>query len=210
MSTRRARLRWSAKKWYDVYTPEYFGNKSILSVPSLSPENLIGRKVEVSLFEITGDPSHYQILVGFKIFKVEGLNAYTIFWGHEYSRDSVRSIIRRGSTKIEHVVDAVTSDNYIIRIKGLVLTRFHASHSQCTAIRKIMESSLKETISQMSLPQLAPELVMGRIDSIVHNNVKKIHSIRKTGMEKSRVIRPPPEIQAIFSGKAMVKASVET
>ncbi len=198
-TAKKPKTKWSAKEWYTVVAPPYFGEKVLGSIPANSPEQLIGRKTEVSLYDITEDPAHYQIKLFFKVVSVDGSRARTIFWGHEYTRDYLRSLVRRGSSKIDAIVDASTADNFKLRIGAVVFTRRRASHSQKSAIRKSISSVVTKKASSLNLDQLAQELVLGKVDSEVHNAVKKIHGIRRTGIRKSKVVVPSPEVSAMLS-----------
>jgi len=201
---KKPKTKWGAKVWYNILSPPYFGEKLLGSVPCNSPEQLIGRRIESSLYDITEDPAHYQIKLTFKIVAVEGLVAKTAFWGHEYTRDYLRSIVRRGSSKIDAITNGTTSDGFTFRIGVVVLTRRRASISQRKAIRNLIFEVVGRKAASLSLDQLAQELVLGKVDSEVHNVVKKIHGIRRTGVRKSRVVKPSPEVAA------MLKAAIPT
>ncbi|MGQ9514031.1 MAG: 30S ribosomal protein S3ae [Thermoproteota archaeon] len=198
-AAKKPKTKWGAKEWYIVVAPSYFGEKVLGSVPANSPEQLIGRKVEVSLYDITEDPAHYQIKILFKVVSVEGSTANTIFWGHEYTRDYLRSLVRRGSGKIDAIVDVTTANNFTLRIGVVVFTRRKASSSQKKAIRKLISEVVAKKASSLNLEQLAQELVLGKVDSEVHNVVKKIHGIRRTGVRKSRIIKPSTEVAAMLA-----------
>jgi len=185
-----------------VKTPPLFGEKNLGFVPANLPEQLIGRRVEASLFDITGDPAHYQTKLVFRIVRVEGSTAYTLFWGHEWTRDYIRSLIRRGSSRVDAIVDVATADGFTLRVTGLVLTRRKASSSQMTAIRRIIFDVLKAKAASLSLGQFALELVLGKVDSDIHNAVKKIHGIKRSGVRKSKVIRAAPEVEKSLEAPA--------
>jgi small subunit ribosomal protein S3Ae len=206
---KKPKTKWGAKVWYSVYSPPYFGEKLLGSVPANTPDQLIGRRIESSLYDITEDPAHYQIKLVFKVVGVEGLNARTTFWGHEYTRDYLRSIVRRGSSKIDAVTTATTPDGFTFRIGVIVLTRRRASVAQRKAIRRLIFEVIGHKAASRSLDQLAQELVLGKVDSEVHNAVKKIHGIRRTGVRKSRVIKPSPEVAQMLTASTAVAEAEE-
>jgi small subunit ribosomal protein S3Ae len=93
--------KWREKKWVTVYAPDSFNNIPIAYIPITDDEHARGRVIEVTLFDILkGDPSQYQYKIYFQIDKVEGEKATTIFKRYEYAKEFLRSLIRRGSTKI--------------------------------------------------------------------------------------------------------------
>jgi len=49
-ATKKVRDKWRAKEWYSVFTPSYFGEMSVASIPVEDPKKLIGRVVETTLY----------------------------------------------------------------------------------------------------------------------------------------------------------------
>jgi len=84
---RRMKDKWRSKKWYNVITPSYFGSVDVGSVPTDDPDKLLGKTIDSTLYDVTEDFAHQYLKMFFQIINVEGKIAYTIFKGHEYSRD---------------------------------------------------------------------------------------------------------------------------
>ena len=59
-STKHIRDKWRGKSWYMVIAPSFFGNIELGSIPAQEEEMLIGRVVEATLYDITGDFSHHR------------------------------------------------------------------------------------------------------------------------------------------------------
>ncbi len=115
-STKHVRDKWRSKVWYMVIAPSFFGNIELGSIPAQEEKMLIGRVVEATLFDITGDFSHHYLKMFFQINAIEGKNAKTLFKGHEYSRDYLRSLVRRRTTKVDGLFNLATKDGYKLRI----------------------------------------------------------------------------------------------
>ena len=98
---RRVRDTWKEKSWYTIKTPVNFEDKEIGETPARDPELLIGRGVEVTMRELTGDFSKQYIKLRFEIDNVAGDVANTKFTGHKTTTDYVRSMIRRGTSRID-------------------------------------------------------------------------------------------------------------
>ena len=186
--------KWKLKKWYTVLAPEMFGNVPIGTTPSDKDWKLLGRVLEVTLFDLTGDFSQHHIHLYFQIYKVEGDKAYTRFKGHELARDYIKSIIRRKSSKIQAIVDVTTKDGYKLRVTGIVLTTFRCKTSQKKAIRKIMMKILTERASEMTLEEYVKAMVFGKLSLEIMEQAKKIYPIRKVEIYKSKLLAiPTPE-----------------
>lgn len=202
MSTKKVRDKWRSKVWYTVLAPPYFGNVEIGSIPADEPEKLIGRVLEVTLYDITGDFSHQYLKLYFQITRVDGKTAHTIFKGHEYSRDYLRSLVRRRTTKVDGIFNVTTKDGYRVRIAVCAFTLARIKTSQETAIRKIMAKIVEEKSKTLSLDQLAQEMVLGKIASDIYNEAKKIAPLRHVGIRKSKLLTPIVQLQVQAQAQA--------
>jgi small subunit ribosomal protein S3Ae len=196
------RDKWRSKVWYTVLAPPYFGNVEIGSIPADEPEKLIGRVLEVTLYDITGDFSHQYLKLYFQITRVDGKTAHTIFKGHEYSRDYLRSLVRRRTTKVDGIFNVTTKDGYRVRIAVCAFTLARIKTSQETAIRKIMAKIVEEKSKTLSLDQLAQEMVLGKIASDIYNEAKKIAPLRHVGIRKSKLLTPIVQLQVQAQAQA--------
>ncbi|MHA1596343.1 MAG: 30S ribosomal protein S3ae [Candidatus Asgardarchaeia archaeon] len=181
---------WKLKKWYRVMAPRYFGNMEIGMTPALSPELLVGRVMETSLYNITGDFSQAHVLLYFQIYDVKGDQAYTMFKGHSLTRDYLRSLIRRGTSKVEGIFTVTTKDGYKIRITIDVFTRTRIKTSHEKEIRKIMERIVENTAKTLTFEQFVREAVLGKIASEIYNDAKKIVPLRRCEVQKTKVLYP--------------------
>jgi small subunit ribosomal protein S3Ae len=182
---------WRTKDWYPIISPKYFGNIEIGSTVSSEPEAIIGRNFEATLYDITGDISQIHIKLKFQINDVKGKKAYTIFKGHNYTRDYLRSLVRRGSTRIDGRFSVFTKDNYNLIISTIAFTHNRAKTSQEHAIRKIMEEIVVKKAKQLNFDQFVHESVLGKVGSEIYNKAKKIIPLRKCEVRKSKLVKIP-------------------
>jgi small subunit ribosomal protein S3Ae len=187
--------KWRSKVWYTVLAPPYFGNVEIGSIPANEPEKLIGRVLEVTLYDITGDFSHQYMKLYFQITSVDGKTAHTVFKGHEYARDYLRSLVRRRTTKVDGIFNVTTKDGYKLRISVCAFTLARIKTSQESAIRKVMAKIIEEKSKTLTLDQLAQEMVLGKIASDIYNEAKKIVPLRHVGVRKSKLLTPTVQLQ---------------
>ncbi len=182
--------KWREKKWVTVYAPDSFNNIPIAYIPITDDENAKGRVIEVTLFDILkGDPSQYQYKIYFQIDKVEGEKATTIFKRYEYAKEFLRSLIRRGSTKISYITECKTKDGNIFRIKVIALTHKQLNASRMHALRLIARDVMNKTIPQMSIDQFVQATCYGKINSDIMAAAKKVIRIRHVGLEKVKLVR---------------------
>ena len=193
---RRARRRpadkWKAKQWFTVLTPPYFGERELFDVPADGPDKLLKRVLEATLYDVTGEDIRQQVIkLYFQIVGVEGDKAKTIFKGHEYSRDFLRSLIRRRTSKVDGIFDITTKDGYKIRVYPCALTQYRINTSQQKAIRAVMREVLEEKARELTFAQFVQEMVLGKIASDIYNEAKKIAPLRHVGIRKSKLLYAP-------------------
>ena len=191
---KHVRDKWRGKSWYMVVAPPFFGNVELGTVPAEEPEQLIGRIVEATLYDITSDFSHQYLKMFFQINEIEGKTARTIFKGHEYSRDYLRSLVRRRTTKVDGLFNLITKDGYKMRVAVSALTLSRIRTSQEKIIRSMMEKTVKEKAAALTLDQFVQEMVLGKIASDVYNEAKKVAPLRHVGIRKSKMVSQPAQV----------------
>ena len=192
MARRKGRVKdkWREKKWITVNAPDSFNNVPIAYVPITDDENASGRVLEVTLYDILkGDPSQHQYKMYFQLDKVKGDKANTIFKRFEYSKEFLRSLVRRGSSKINFIIDAKTKDGFIFRIKVIALTHRQLNTSRKHALRLIAKDIINKTVPEMTIDQFVQATCYGKINSDIMAAAKKVIRIRHVGLEKVKLIR---------------------
>ncbi len=196
MPRRRVAVRdkWKLKKWYQVIAPPVFGEVVLGTTPADDPLKLIGRVMEVTLYDITGDLTQVHVHLRFQIIDVKDTKAVTRFKGHELSRDYMRSLIRRKSSKIQGIFDVATKDGYKLRITVVALTSYRCKTSQKKAIRRIMRDILMEHVPKMTFDEVIQAMIFGKFSQMIAEAARKIYPIRKVEIYKSKLLEiPTPE-----------------
>jgi len=186
----RTKDKWREKRWITVNAPESFNVVPIAYVPITNDENAIGRVLEVTLYDILkGDPSQHQFKMYFQIDKVNGDKASTIFKRFEYSKEFLRSLVRRGSSKINFIIDIKTKDGYVFRIKVIALTHRKLNTSRKHALRLIARDIINKTVPDMTVDQFVQATCYSKINSDIMAAFKKVIRVRHVGLEKVKLIR---------------------
>jgi len=195
VSTKKVRDKWRSKAWYTVVAPPYFGNVELGTIPADETEKLIGRVIEATLYDITGDFAHQYMKIYFQITSVEGKTARTMFKGHEYSRDYLRSLVRRRTTKVDGIFNVSTKDGYRLRVAVCAFTLSRIKTSQEEVIRKIMAKIVEEKSKALTMDQFVQEMVLGKIASDIYNEAKKVVPLRHVGVRKSKLLTQVAQLQ---------------
>jgi small subunit ribosomal protein S3Ae len=188
---RQVRDKWRAKAWYTILSPNYFGSVELSQVPADDPSKLMGRIIDSTLYDITNDFQHQYLKMYFQVVEVDEKSAKTVFKGHEYSRDYLRSLVRRRTTRVDSLINVTTKDGYKLRLSASVFTLSRIKTSQENSMRKLMMRITKEKSEALTFDQFVQEIVLGKIASDIYNEAKKIAPIRHVGIRKSKLIQQP-------------------
>jgi small subunit ribosomal protein S3Ae len=189
--------KWKAKQWVTVLASPSFGNAPIGRVPLTDVEKPQGRVVETTLYDILKqDPQHYSFKLYFQIDHVEGETAYTVLKGHEYSREYLRSLMRRGSSMSDFIKDYTTKDGYVVRVYCIALSQGRMNSSKKSAIRSVMDRTIAERSVSLTYDQFVQETVLQKVASDVYNEAKKITRLRHVGVRKIKLISKPASVPA--------------
>jgi small subunit ribosomal protein S3Ae len=184
--------KWKAKQWVTVLASPSFGNTPIGRVPLTDIEKPQGRVVETTLYDILKqDPQHYSFKLYFQIDRVEGDTAYTVLKGHEYSREYLRSLMRRGSSMSDFIKDYTTKDGYVVRVYCIALSQGRMNSSKKSAIRAVMDRTIAERSASLTYDQFVQETVLQKVASDVYNEAKKVTRLRHVGVRKTKLISKP-------------------
>ena len=197
--TRKIKDKWKEKRWVTVLAPDSFNNIPVAYVPITSDKTAVGRVVEATLFDILkGDPSQHQYKLFFQINKVTEEKATTVFKRYEYAKEFLRSLIRRGSSRINFVIDSKTKDGYVFRIKILTLSHRELNTSRKHALRLEAKKQIERIVPQMTIDEFVQAACYGKINSDIMAATKKIIRVRHVGLEKVKLLRTSEEEVALL------------
>jgi small subunit ribosomal protein S3Ae len=197
--TRKIKDKWKEKKWITVLAPDSFNNIPVAYIPITNDKVALERVIEVTLFDILkGDPSQHQYKLFFKIDKITGEKATTIFKRYEYAKEFLRSLIRRGSSRINFIIDVKTKDGHIFRVKILILSHRELNTSRKRALRLEAKKQIEKIVPHMTIDEFAQAACYGKINSDIMAAIKKIIHVRHVGLEKVKLLRTSEEEIALL------------
>lgn len=205
----RVRDKWRDKQWVVVNKPAGFEPPgSVNYVPITDADLAKGRVIENTLHDMMrGNPDQsmdqHQIKVFVQIDRINDGSASTRFKGHEYAKEFLRSLIRRGSSMVNFVHDYTTQDGHTFRIALIAFTQRRVNASKKHEIRLVAHRILSEKIPQMTVEQFVQEVTGSKsgndipretnsaIGAAILEEVKKIATVRHIGIKKTKLISTP-------------------
>jgi len=178
---------WKAKSWYKVFAPEVLGKTYIGDTIANDPESVVGRILQTTLGEIINDYARQNVKMKFKIANVAGDSAYTEFVGHEITRDYLRSMIKRRTSRIDCHVPVTTKDGKRVDLTVTCFTLTRANLSQAHEIRSIISSMISKLGSEADMNGIISGIVNGDFSREVFKAVKPVFPVRRVEVIKSKL-----------------------
>jgi small subunit ribosomal protein S3Ae len=181
---------WKAKSWYKVYAPDNLGKTFIGDTIANDPESVVGRVMQTTLGEITNDYARQNVKMRFRVASVAGDSAYTEFIGHEMTRDYLRSLVKRRTSRIDCHIPITTKDGKKVELTVTCYTLTRANLSQVHAIRSMITRQVTEWATAGDMNQLLNGIVAGEISKELFKVLKMVFPIRRVEIIKSKVEIP--------------------
>lgn len=219
----RVRDKWRDKQWVIVNKPSGFEPQMPINfIPVTDPTQIKGRTIENTLHDMMkGNPDQsmdqHQIKIFIQIDRITDGAATTIFKGHEYAKEFLRSLIRRGSSMVTFIHDYTTADGHTFRVAMITFTQRRVNSSKKHEIRLIAQKILADRIPQMTIDQFIQEITWSKGEDIpretnsklganILNEIKKITAIRHVGIKKTKLISTA-ESRAVSEAKTIESAA---
>lgn len=208
MSERSVSKQSQAKRWYTVLAPEQFDRAELGETPAEEPEQLINRTIQTTLGDLR-EGGENNVKLTFQIDDVGSDTAHTEFKHHELTRDYLRSLVRRGSSKIEAVLTVRTTDDYRIEVQPVAFTTKNADDSQQKAIRRTMTDIVRTAADERTKAEFIDSVVEGRLSSAIYTDAKQIYPLRRVEVQKTVLEAHPEEIAAEEEAAVDVEEDVD-
>ena len=149
----------------------------------------MGRVYEMTQQEFSGDFTKMHVLLRFRVTEVVGQDALTTFVGHAHQSDHTRRQIRRYRGKIDDVVDVVTTDGFLVRLKPLMITERRCQTSVKQAMRAKSAEIIRAFAAKSTYSKLQEAMLGGDLETEIRNAVKAIYPCKNVVIRKSQLLQ---------------------
>ena len=215
-AARKQRDKWKNKRWFTIRAPRHPWNfKRIGETLGETDEHIMGRVYEMTQQEFSGDFTKMHVLLRFSVTDVVGQDALTTFIGHSHQSDHTRRQIRRYRGKIDDVVDVVTTDGYLVRLKPLMITERRTQTSVKQAMRAKSAEVIRAFAAKSNYSKLQEAMLGGDLETDIRNAVKSIYPCRNVVIRKSQLLQTGvttekgPTLDEIHAEEARKEAEVK-
>ena len=215
-AARKQRDKWKTKRWYTIRAPRYPWNyQNIGETIGESDEHIIGRIYEMTQQEFNGDFTKMHVMLRFRVSETVGQDALTTFIGHHHQTNHIRRQIRRYRGKIDDVIDVVTEDGYLVRIKPLIVTQKRVQTSVKQSIRAKTRDVLRGFVAKTTYDGLQVAMLDGSLEGEIQNQIKSIYPCRSVVIRKSQLLQEGvqmdqgPTLDEIHAEEARKEAEIK-
>ena len=215
-AARKQRDKWKTKRWYTIRAPRHPWNyQNIGETIGESDEHIIGRIYEMTQQEFNGDFTKMHVMLRFRVSETVGQDALTTFVGHHHQTNHIRRQIRRYRGKIDDVIDVVTEDGYLVRIKPLIITQKRVQTSVKQSIRAKTRDVLLGYVAKTTYDALQVAMLDGSLETEIQNKIKTIYPCRSDVIRKSQLLQEGvkmeegPTLDEIHAEEARKEAEIK-
>ena len=189
-AARKQKDKWKTKRWYTIRAPRSPWNfQNIGETIGESDEHIMGRVYEMTQQEFNGDFTKMHVMLRFRVTDTVGQDALTTFVGHHHQTNHIRRQIRRYRGKIDDVMDAVTEDGYLVRIKPLIITQKRVQTSVKQAMRSKTREVVRGFIAKSTYDGLQVAMLDGSLETEIQNSIKTIYPCKSVVIRKSQLLQ---------------------
>ena len=189
-AARKQRDKWKNKRWFTISAPRHPWNfKRIGETIGETDEHIMGRVYEMTQQEFSGDFTKMHVLLRFRVTDVVGQDALTTFVGHAHQSDHTRRQIRRYRGKVDDVVDVVTTDGFLVRLKPLMITERRCQTSVKQAMRAKSSEIIRAVAAKSNYSKLQESMLGGDLETEIRNAVKAIYPCKNVVIRKSQLLQ---------------------
>ena len=194
------------KEVYEVKAPSVFTVRNVGKTfvnktqgTKIASDSLKGRVFEANLADLQGDDLAYR-KVKLVCDEVQGKHCLTSFYGLDFTRDWLCSLIRKWQTLIETNLDVDTKDGVRVRLFCIAFTAkrtkqvkktCYASTAQIKQIRKIVLSILKAEAEGNDVQGLVKSIIGEELNKKIVKQTAHIFPLQNVFIRKVKVVKRP-------------------
>jgi small subunit ribosomal protein S3Ae len=176
------------KKWYEVLAPKMFDEKPVAETLAAEPEQLIGRKFEISLMNLSKDYSRFFVKLIFQIERVEGEKAYTKFAGHDVMRDRIYRMVQRRVRRVDVIQDVTTKDGTNVRVKTVLTMSRRVNTSLKHEARRIAYNYMIHVAEKLGFDDFMKIIIKGDLQKAIRKECSHIYPVTEVEIRKTELV----------------------
>ncbi|MEK6983895.1 MAG: hypothetical protein AABX33_04950 [Nanoarchaeota archaeon] len=166
------------KQWYPILAPKQFDNVVIGETLVHEPSAMLGKTLSHSLMNLANDVKRQNINIHFKVVEIEENKAKTAITGFQIIPSSVKRFVRRNSEKMDLSFTCETSDNVLLRVKPLIITKGDIKGSVAAKLRNYAVQFLIKTIKKMTYDEIIDSIISHKLQEMMRASFHVIYPLK--------------------------------
>jgi small subunit ribosomal protein S3Ae len=168
-----------------------FEARVVGETPAIDSKSIMGRNVQVSLSEISGDRNKYFVKLNFRISGVSGGKASTVFNGMETTRDYIYRMVRKRSQKVELIKELESADNWKVQLTVITILNRNTESTVKRKVREEVSRILEANAKKSSMDEIVSRILSTSLQKEIKKKVTKTYPVRFTEVSKIEVMKAP-------------------
>ena len=184
MALQRTVDKWKMKRWFTVHAPKLFNEERICEMPADDERKIAGRKLKVSLEQLTHNPQNAFSNAVVRVTNVNGDAIHTQLLSIEQPHSYIRSLIRRYRSVVPIVSPITAKDNVRMVLKIVAITRSRVAHTKLKGIRKEITDFIGAYSKENGSDAITSAVIEGRLQAEMASKVIHITPMSKVEVRR--------------------------
>lgn len=184
MALQRTVDKWRMKHWFTVHAPKLFNEERICEMPADDEKKISGRKLKVSLEQLTHNPQNAFSNAVVRVTDVNGDVAHTQLISIDQPNSYIRSLIRRYRSVVSIVAPVTAKDNARMVLKIVAITRSRVAHTKLRGIRKEITDFVYAYSKENAAEAIAASVIEGKLQAEMAGKVSHITPMHKVEVRR--------------------------
>lgn len=176
------------KQWYEIVAPKMFGEKVIGETPAVEPKQLVGRKVQTSIVEVSKDFSRFFVKLNFQITDVSGSKAHTKLVGHDVMNERIYRMVQRHVRRVDVIQDVTTKDKVKLRVKTVFTLARRVNSALKTAARAVARDVVEKSATQTNFEDFMQSVIQGELQHKLRRECGKVYPVSNVEIRRTEVL----------------------
>jgi small subunit ribosomal protein S3Ae len=176
------------KQWYEIVAPKSFDERVVGETLAADAKQLVGRRIKVSMLELSRDAPKFYITLYFQVENVEGTKAYTKLVGHDCMRERIYRLVQRRLRRVDAVQDVVTKDGQKVRIKTVFVLIRRAGSSLKSETRAKCKEVVEKIAKEKTFEEFVKMVIADEIQQALRKDINKISPVGNVEVRKTELM----------------------
>ena len=167
------------KVWFNVIAPSIFNSREIGETYLEKVEQGVGRKMTVSLRDLTGSMRDQNVRVKLALNEVKANSLHSTPIGYSIVPTFVKRLVRKRTSRLDDVFTIKTKDGKPVIVKMLIVTYGSVNKSMATTLRMKVRSLMKADLSKNDFESFISRLVSLKVQHPIKKIVNKFFPIKE-------------------------------